>query len=113
MPFDTNAEVNGGASAPKISPNMHLTITIRLLESLTGFTRLVTLKHLGGRKLRIQKYNVTRHDSYDVYPDMGRLKEVGPDEFDTGERGDLIVTYHVKFPQTLTSQQKQRLNEVL
>lgn len=73
-------------------------IVISLKESLTGFERHLT--HLDGRKITIRRTSITKPNS------VIKLKDEGMPTEGTG-KGMLHVKVIVKFPQSLTAEQKQ------
>lgn len=83
----------------------HMELT--LSEALTGFTK--SIKHLDGRELRVANTtNVVQPDQETRMPGEGMPVSKLP-----GKKGDLIVRYRVKFPQKLTSTQKEQVRQVL
>ncbi|KAK1754782.1 protein psi1 [Echria macrotheca] len=82
------------------------TIDLDLKEALTGWKRTVTT--IDGKSLSIEKTNPTQPGSSDTYPGLGMPISKKP-----GQRGNFIVKYNVKFPTSLTAQQKQKLREIL
>ncbi|KAK7750214.1 Molecular chaperone (DnaJ superfamily) [Diatrype stigma] len=81
-------------------------IDLDLKEALTGWKRTVTT--IDGRQLNIEKAGPTGPGTSDTYPGLGM-----PISKKTGERGNFIVKYNVKFPTSLTARQKQQLREIL
>ena len=67
-------------------------------ESLTGFERHLT--HLDGRKVTIRRTSITKPNS------VIKLKDEGMSTEGAG-KGTLHVKVIVKFPQSLTTEQKQ------
>ncbi|CCC10003.1 hypothetical protein SMACR_02583 [Sordaria macrospora] len=86
--------------------DLHHTIDLDLKEALTGWKRTVTT--IDGKNLNIEKAGPTQPGSTDVYPGQGMPISKQP-----GQRGNFIVKYNVKFPTTLTADQKQKLREIL
>ncbi|KAL1923564.1 uncharacterized protein VTP21DRAFT_8544 [Calcarisporiella thermophila] len=85
--------------------NLRVTLDLSLLEALTGFKR--TLETLDGRNLAVSSSSV-------VQPGQEtRLSGEGMPSSKTGRKGDLIVTYNVKFPKNLTQSQKEGLAKIL
>jgi hypothetical protein len=103
------------SSTAKDPADIHLEIVLTLLQSLTGFKRTISIKHLDlkapPKLLRIEKTGVTKHGAEDVYPNLGKLKGGEPEEGED-ERGRLIVRYVVGFPD-LDEKQRRELRETL
>jgi DnaJ-class molecular chaperone len=79
--------------------------TISLKEALCGFT--FELKYLNGKSytLNNNKGNIVPPEYKKIYPEMG-LKR--------GEhRGNMIIIFHVDFPEKLTEEQIEKLTKVL
>jgi len=82
------------------------TVDLELKEALTGWKRTITT--IDGKNLSIEKAGPTQPGSSDSYPGLGMPISKKP-----GQRGNFIVKYNVKFPTSLTAQQKQKLREIL
>ncbi|KAI0140570.1 HSP40/DnaJ peptide-binding protein [Xylariaceae sp. FL1272] len=82
------------------------TVELDLKEALTGWKRTVTT--IDGRQLTLDKSGPTGPGMSDTYPDLGMPVSKKP-----GTRGKFIIKYNVKFPASLTAQQKQQLREIL
>ncbi|ROT39218.1 DnaJ-domain-containing protein [Sodiomyces alkalinus F11] len=82
------------------------TVDLDLKEALTGWKR--TIATIEGRQISIEKSGPTQPGSSDKYPGLGM-----PISKKQGSRGDFIVKYNVKFPTTLTADQKQKLKDIL
>ncbi|KAA8499892.1 DnaJ-like subfamily B member 4 [Porphyridium purpureum] len=79
--------------------------TLPLKEALSG--AIVAVETLDGKKFRIQEREV-------VFPGKKTtLSGYGMPNSKTGQRGDLIIEYDVKFPHNLTDEQKKTLAEIL
>lgn len=63
---------------------------------------------IDGKQLNIEKNGPTQPGSSDRYPGLGMPISKKP-----GTRGDFIVKYNVKFPTSLTADQKQKLKAIL
>jgi DnaJ homolog subfamily B member 4 len=63
---------------------------------------------IDGKQIAIEKGGPTQPGSQDTYPDLGMPISKKP-----GQRGDFIVRYNVKFPTSLTAEQKRQLREIL
>lgn len=83
-----------------------MTIDLELKEALTGWKRTVTT--IDQKQINLEKAGPTQPGSQDVYPGLGMPISKKP-----GSRGNFIVKYNVKFPTSLTAQQKQKLKEIL
>ncbi|CAK7563439.1 MAG: Molecular chaperone (DnaJ super) [Sporothrix epigloea] len=82
------------------------TVELDLKEALTGWKRIVTT--IDGKKINLEKSGPTQPGSCDSYPSLGMPISKQP-----GQRGKFVVKYNVKFPTTLTQDQKQKLREIL
>lgn len=83
-----------------------MNVELDLKESLTGWKR--TVSTIDGKQIGLEKGGPTQPGSQDVYPNLGM-----PISKKAGQRGNFIVKYSVKFPTTLTFDQKQKLKEIL
>ncbi|KAL3425739.1 dnaJ heat shock family protein [Phlyctema vagabunda] len=83
-----------------------LSIDLDLKEALTGWRRTVTT--IDGKSISIDKAGPTQPGSSDSYPSLGMPLSKKPDE-----RGNFVVKYNVKFPTTLSPEQKRKLKEIL
>ncbi|RDL35352.1 uncharacterized protein BP5553_07283 [Venustampulla echinocandica] len=86
--------------------DIHHTIDLELKEALTGWKR--TVATIDGKQINIEKAGPTQPGSKDSYPSLGMPISKKP-----GQRGNFIVTYNVRFPTYLTSEQKRKLKEIL
>lgn len=86
--------------------DLSMTVDLELKEALTGWKRTVTT--IDGRQLNLDKSGPTQPGSQDVYPGLGMPISKKP-----GQRGNFIIKYNVKFPTSLTPQQKEALKEIL
>jgi DnaJ family protein B protein 4 len=77
-----------------------------LKEALTGWKRTVTTIDL--KQINIERGGPTQPGSSDSYPNLGMPLSKKPDQ-----RGNFIVTYNVKFPTSLTIDQKRKLKDIL
>lgn len=84
--------------------NLRMTIEIPLADALTGFTRQI--KTLDGRTL-----NVNNTSSVIQPGQESRVIGEGMPNSKTGRKGDLIITYKVKFPTSLTTAQKNIIRQ--
>ncbi|KAG6356817.1 hypothetical protein INS49_014691 [Diaporthe citri] len=86
--------------------DLSMTVDLELKEALTGWKRTVTT--IDGRQLSLDKSGPTQPGSQDVYPSLGMPISKKP-----GQRGNFIIKYNVKFPTSLTPQQKEALKGIL
>ena len=86
--------------------DLRRTIEISLREALTGWKQ--TIETIDGRQLQPSGVGPTPPGHEVRYPELGM-----PKSKKAGERGDMIVQVNVKFPPSLTSQQKSQLREIL
>ncbi|KAI1096772.1 DnaJ-domain-containing protein [Rostrohypoxylon terebratum] len=82
------------------------TVDLDLKEALTGWRR--TVPTIDGKQLNVEKSGPTGPGMSDSYPGLGMPISKKP-----GERGNFIIKYNVKFPTSLTANQKQQLKEIL
>mmetsp|Transcript_16147 Transcript_16147/g.38038 ORF Transcript_16147/g.38038 Transcript_16147/m.38038 type:complete len:365 (-) Transcript_16147:326-1420(-) len=79
--------------------DLHLAVTITLLEALVGFD--IDIPHLDGHVVKVHRDQVTRPD------EVERIRGEGmPHHNYSSQRGDLVITYSVKMPKSLTEAQK-------
>lgn len=81
-------------------------LNLDLKEALTGFSKRVAT--IDGKQVPVEKGGPTQPGSEDRFPGLGMPISKKP-----GERGDLVIKYNVKFPTSLTPQQKSQLREIL
>jgi len=86
--------------------DLHYEQTITLKEALLGFRTLIT--HLDGRNVELKMDGVTPPEYVKVLRGEGFPVHNFP-----ADRGDLHVRFTVKFPQTLTEQQKDGIKTIL
>lgn len=82
------------------------TVELTLKEALTGWERIV--RTIDGKSIRVSKPGPTQPGHAERYPGLGMVLSKNP-----SQRGDLVVNVNVKFPTSLTAQQKDTLKEVL
>jgi DnaJ family protein B protein 4 len=90
----------------RVGDNLIVTVDITLKEALTGWETIV--RTIDGKSIRVQKPGPTQPGFEEHYPGQGMVISKKP-----SERGDLVVRVNVKFPTTLTAQQKEILKDVL
>lgn len=81
-------------------------VDIDLKEALTGWKR--TVKTIDGKQISVGGLGPTGPSYIDRYPGLGMPKPKKPDE-----RGDFVVGVNIKFPTSLTADQKSKLKEIL
>lgn len=86
--------------------NLRITIPLTLSEALTGFHK--TMKTLDDRTLSINNTKSVIHSGQE-----SRVPNEGMPNSKTGKKGDLIITYDVKFPTSLTDEQKEGIKKIL
>jgi DnaJ homolog subfamily B member 4 len=84
----------------RVGDDLHITLTLTLLEVLTGFKK--TIQTLDNRKLPISNNNsVIKPGQKQTFSNEGMPTK------DPNRRGDLMVKYSVKFPTKLSESQKK------
>ncbi|KAK8802042.1 hypothetical protein WA158_006437 [Blastocystis sp. Blastoise] len=86
--------------------NLRITLTITLKEALLGWSKTIT--HLDGHKVTFGNQDITKPGQVLTINEEGMPKHNFP-----SEKGDLLVTVKVKFPKTLTNEQKEQLKSIL
>jgi DnaJ family protein B protein 4 len=81
-------------------------IELDLKEALTGWRR--TVQTIDGKQLNVASGGPTGPTWTEKFPNLGMPKSKKP-----MERGDFIVGVKIKFPTSLTSQQKEQLKQIL
>ncbi|KAF2086882.1 DnaJ-domain-containing protein [Saccharata proteae CBS 121410] len=82
------------------------TVEIDLKEALTGWRR--TVSTIDGKQVSVGSSGPTPPTYEDRYPNLGMPKSKKP-----GERGDFVVGVRIKFPTSLTNDQKEKLKQIL
>lgn len=82
------------------------TVEIDLKEALTGWAR--TVSTIDGKQVHVSSSGPTQPSFEERFPQLGMPKSKTPTQ-----RGDFLVGVKIKFPTSLTAQQKQTLKEVL
>ena len=85
--------------------DLHITLDISLSEALTGVNKTITT--LDSKPLTISTDSVVEPNS------TRRIPKKGMPNSKTGAYGDLVVKFHVRFPRTLNSAQKQQVRQAL
>ena len=86
--------------------DVHMTVDLELKEALTGWKR--TVATIDGKQINLDKSGPTQPGSSDTYPSLGMPISKKP-----GQRGNFVIKYNVKFPTSLTADQKRKLKEIL
>ncbi|KAG0749320.1 hypothetical protein G6F57_002239 [Rhizopus arrhizus] len=86
--------------------NLRMTIQLTLLEALTGFQKKI--KTLDDRTLSVNNTKSVVQSGQESH-----ISGEGMPNSKTGKKGSLIITYEVKFPTSLTEDQKQQLKIAL
>lgn len=86
--------------------NITHNVSIDLKEALTGWRR--NIQTIDGKQIQVSSAGPTAPTWKETYPGLGMPKSKKP-----GERGDFLVGVNIKFPTSLTAQQKERLKEIL
>ena len=81
-------------------------VNIDLKEALTGWNR--TIQTIDGKQVQVRSGGPTAPTWKERYPGLGMPKSKKP-----SERGDFVVGVNIKFPPSLTAQQKEVLRDVL
>jgi len=82
------------------------TVEIDLKEALTGWSR--TVQTIDGKQLQVRHGGPTPPTWKERFPSLGMPKSKKP-----SERGDFIVGVKIKFPTTLSQNQKDLLRDIL
>lgn len=82
------------------------TVEIDLKDALTGWKR--TVSTIDGKQVNVSSSGPTQSTFEERFPQLGMPKSKTP-----SQRGDFVVGVNIKFPTTLTAQQKQSLKEIL
>ena len=86
------------AAFTRVGDNLQTVYSITLAEALVGFTR--TFVHLDGRTVTLRQEGVTRPG------EVVKVAGEGMPVLHSSRKGDLFVTYTVRFPSSLTAAQK-------
>ncbi|PNS15384.1 hypothetical protein CAC42_643 [Sphaceloma murrayae] len=85
--------------------NLKRTVDIDLKESLLGWSK--TVKTIDGKQLSVSAGGPTGPGYTQTFPGQGMPKPKSPDQ-----RGDMVVAVNIKYPKTLTAEQRAKLREV-
>jgi DnaJ-related protein SCJ1 len=86
--------------------DLHYSLTVSLLEALVGFSKKI--KHLDGHLVEIERKDVTKPGQ--VIPIQG---EGMPQHNFPSQKGNLYVEITVKFPASVTEEQKEGFKKLL
>ncbi|KAH6724871.1 hypothetical protein BKA61DRAFT_627454 [Leptodontidium sp. MPI-SDFR-AT-0119] len=86
--------------------DIHHTVDLDLKEALTGWKRTITT--IDGKSIILDKAGPTQPGKKEEFPNLGMPLSKKPDQ-----RGNFVITYNVKFPTSLTVEQKRKLKEIL
>lgn len=81
-------------------------VDLDVKEALTGWTK--TIKTIDEKQLNVRAGGPTGPEYTQIFPGQGMPKSKAPDQ-----RGDLIVGVNIKFPKSLSADQKQKIKEIL
>ncbi|KAF2718677.1 DnaJ-domain-containing protein [Polychaeton citri CBS 116435] len=82
------------------------TVEVDLKEALTGWKR--TVQTIDGKQVSVSSSGPTQPTFEEKYPGLGMPKPKTPNA-----RGDFIVGIKIKYPTSLTAEQKRKLKEIL
>lgn len=81
-------------------------VEIDLKEALTGWKK--TVQTIDGKQVSVGSSGPTQPEWTERYPGLGMPKSKTP-----SQRGDFIIGVRIKFPTSLTADQKQKIKEIL
>lgn len=88
--------------------DLHTTVDLSLKEALTGWER--TVKTIDGKQVGVRSGGPTGPTWSERYPGQGMpLTKKGKE----GQRGDMVVGVNIKFPSSLSTDQKAQLKQIL
>jgi len=82
------------------------TVELDLKEALTGWKR--TVQTIDGKQLQVSSAGPTQPDWTERFPSQGMPKSKTP-----SVRGDFIISVKIRFPTSLTAQQKQQIKDIM
>jgi len=86
--------------------HLHTSVEINLLQALLGFD--LNIQHLDQHWVNLKHANeITYHSQIRRYSEEGMPLHNVPSDF-----ADLFVTYNIKFPDSLTTAQQQKLRQL-
>ncbi|KAJ5716361.1 DnaJ domain protein Psi [Penicillium malachiteum] len=90
----------------RVGDDLVTNIDLTLKEALTGWERIV--RTIDGKSIRVSKPGPTQPGHEERFPNLGMVLSKRP-----SERGDLVAKVNVKFPTSLSSDQKAALAQIL
>ena len=88
----------------RVGNDLKMTLYLSLSEALLGFTRKIP--HLDGRTVELEWNGTTAHLAERRVKGEGMPVTGRPDRF-----GDLVITYMINYPRSITDKQKQAIEE--
>ena len=82
------------------------TVDIDLKEALTGWKR--TVQTIDGKQVNVSSAGPTQPTFEERFPQLGMPKSKTP-----SQRGDFLVGVKIKYPTSLTADQKKKIKEIL
>jgi DnaJ-class molecular chaperone len=100
-----NIIVQNNTAFKRVGLDLILDKTISLKEALCGFT--FEIKYLNGKSytLNNNKGNIVPPEYKKIYPEMGLKRG--------DHKGNMIINFHVEFPEKLTEEQIEKLTKIL
>lgn len=98
-------KINNDTNFKRVGLDLILEKKITLKEALCGFS--FEIRYINGKSytLNNNKGNIIPPEYKKVYPNMGLTRE--------NHKGNMVIHFHVEFPETLTQEQIEKLSEVL
>ena len=90
----------------RVGDDLRRSLEISLKEALTGWKK--TIETIDGKQISVSGAVPTQPGAEIRYPDQGM-----PKSKKVGERGDMIVEVKVRFPSSLTAEQREKLAQIL
>lgn len=81
-------------------------VEIDLKEALTGWSRKVST--IDGKQVNVSSAGPTQPTFEEKYPGLGMPKSKTPTQ-----RGDFVIGVRIKYPTSLTAEQKRKIKEIL
>ncbi|PVZ98059.1 hypothetical protein BB558_004061 [Smittium angustum] len=85
--------------------DLHMDVSINLLESLTGFSR--TFIHVSGKEIKIEHKNVIPQNYVQVMKGLGMPLQENNNVF-----GDLYIKYWIKYPRSMSNTDTKNLKDI-
>jgi len=98
-------KINNDTNFKRMGLDLILEKKITLKEALCGFS--FEIRYINGKSytLNNNKGNIIPPEYKKVYPNMGLTRE--------NHKGNMVIHFHVEFPESLTPEQIEKLSEVL